>query len=118
MSGRPEATFIRRGTTAQMVNNFKHRRSGRWRYAKYRCIETATAAPANARRAALAGRHRYNLYRNNCLTKSVDIFRAYSPWLVRSGHLPNARYRGTSWPPNYYYNTLLSRARWGASRNL
>ncbi|WP_370267821.1 hypothetical protein [Streptomyces sp. V4I8] len=119
MTGRPQATFIRTGSGRQMMHNFKTRRTGKWRYAKYRCIATASAYPARAMQAALAGRNSgYDFFRNNCLTKSVDVFRAYSPWLSASGHLPNARYRNTSWPPNYYYNTLLSKAGWSRSHNL
>ncbi|MDX3763574.1 Tat pathway signal protein [Streptomyces sp. AK02-04a] len=119
MTGKPQATFITTGSWGQMLHNFKTRNTGTRRYLKYRCLSTPSANVGKADLAASRSAHDgYDLFRNNCLTKSVDIFHAYSPWLNSTRHLPNPRIRGISLPPNYYYNNLLPKARWSPSRNL
>lgn len=89
------------------------------RYVKYRCLNTPSANVAKAQRAArTSASNGYNLARNNCLTKSVDIFHAYSPWLNNSRHLPDPKPYGVSLTPNHYYNNLLPKAGWSGTVNL
>ncbi|MGW1405390.1 hypothetical protein [Streptomyces sp. NPDC002403] len=118
-TGRPEATFIKTGSWNRMLHNFKTRRAGNQAYVKYRCLDTPSANPAKAQRAAgTSAKNGYNLARNNCLTKSVDIFHAYSPLLNNSRHLPDPKPYGISLTPNHYYNNLLPKAGWSGTVNL
>ncbi|MFD4949666.1 Tat pathway signal protein [Streptomyces sp. NPDC058239] len=118
-TGRPKSTFITTGSWSRMLHNFKTRHTGKQRYVKYRCLNTPSANVAKAQRAArTSASNGYNLARNNCLTKSVDIFHAYSPWLNNSRHLPDPKPYGISLTPNHYYNNLLPRAGWSGTVNL
>ncbi|RPF46482.1 hypothetical protein EDD96_3059 [Streptomyces sp. Ag109_G2-6] len=118
-SGEPKKTFIATGSWTAMLNNFKTRHSGNQRYVKYRCLSTPSADAAKAQRAArTSATNGYNLAWNNCLTKSVDIFHAYSPWLNNTAHLPDPKPLGISLFPNHYYNDLLPKFGWGATHNL
>ncbi|GLF97366.1 hypothetical protein [Streptomyces yaizuensis] len=118
-TGRPEDTFIRSGSWNRMIHNFKTRYTGNKRYVKYRCLSTPSADVTKAQRAARTSKHNgYSLTRNNCLTKSVDIFRAYSPWLNNTRRLPNPKPFVISLTPNHYYNKLLPKAGWSGTVNL
>ncbi|MFE3903000.1 Tat pathway signal protein [Streptomyces sp. NPDC059153] len=118
-TGRPKSTFITTGSWSRMLHNFKTRHTGKQRYVKYRCLNTPSAYVAKAQRAArTSARNGYNLARNNCLTKSVDIFHAYSPWLNNTRHLPDPKPYGISLTPNHYYNNLLPKAGWSGTVNL
>ncbi|MFE5089896.1 Tat pathway signal protein [Streptomyces sp. NPDC056638] len=118
-TGRPKSTFITTGSWSRMLHNFKTRHTGKQRYVKYRCLNTPSADVAKAQRAArTSARNGYNLARNNCLTKSVDIFHAYSPWLNNTRHLPDPKPYGISLTPNHYYNNLLPKAGWSGTVNL
>ncbi|MFE4796368.1 Tat pathway signal protein [Streptomyces sp. NPDC056708] len=118
-TGRPKSTFITTGSWSRMLHNFKTRHTGKQRYVKYRCLNTPSADVAKAQRAArTSARNGYNLARNNCLTKSVDIFHAYGPWLNNTRHLPDPKPYGISLTPNHYYNNLLPKAGWSSTVNL
>ncbi|MEU2718876.1 Tat pathway signal protein [Streptomyces sp. NPDC007205] len=118
MTGKPQMSFMTTGSWNQMLKNFKTRNTGTRRYLKFRCLNTPPGNVTKAQQAArTSARNGYDLFRNNCLTKSVDVFHAYAPTLTNQ-HLPNPRNRGLSYPPNYYYDKLLPKAGWSASRNL
>ncbi|MFC9626476.1 Tat pathway signal protein [Streptomyces sp. NPDC056930] len=118
-TGRPKSTFITTGSWSRMLHNFRTRHTGTQRYVKYRCLNTPSADVAKAQRAArTSARNGYNLARNNCLTKSVDIFHAYSPWLNNTRHLPDPKPYGISLTPNHYYNNSLPKAGWSSTVNL
>lgn len=118
-TGQPKATFIQTGSWNRMLHNFKTRHTGNQRYVKYRCLSTPSANVAKAQRAArTSANNGYSLARNNCLTKSVDIFHAYSPWLNNSRRLPDPKPYGVSLTPNHYYNNLLPKAGWNGTVNL
>ncbi|WP_052411371.1 hypothetical protein [Streptomyces sp. NRRL S-118] len=118
-TGERKNTFIATGSWNRMLQNFKARHTGKKRYVKYRCLGTPSANAAKAQRAArTSATNGYNLARNNCLTKSVDIFHAYSPWLNNSRRLPDPKPYGVSLTPNHYYNKLLPKAGWSGTVNL
>ncbi|MGV4988931.1 Tat pathway signal protein [Streptomyces sp. NRAIS3] len=74
-------------------------------YDAYRCINTAGGNVAAAQRTFRAMRDNgYQIGYNNCLTKAISIFRAYSPALSRT-HLPN----GGGTPPNSYFGPILTK---------
>ncbi|SCF68826.1 hypothetical protein [Streptomyces sp. Ncost-T10-10d] len=118
-TGRPKSTFITTGSWSRMLHNFRTRHTGKQRYVKYRCLNTPAADVAKAQRSArTSASNGYNLARNNCLTKSVDIFHAYSPWLNNTRHLPDPKPYGISLTPNHYYNNALPKAGWSGTVNL
>ncbi|MFD8346024.1 Tat pathway signal protein [[Kitasatospora] papulosa] len=118
-TGRPQATFLTTGSWSRMLHNFRTRHTGKQRYVKYRCLSTPSANVAKAQRAArTSAGNGYSLTRNNCLTKSVDIFHAYAPWLNNTRHLPDPKPHGISLFPNHYYNDLLPKAGWSGTANL
>ncbi|GAB3898625.1 hypothetical protein ACFQ1S_10870 [Kibdelosporangium lantanae] len=83
---------------AELINLFKHQpQRGDRPYTKYRCknVAHADAAAATVKFKQLA-RTKYNFYNNNCLTRSIETFWAYSPDL-------NGLYRGANTPPTLYY---------------
>ncbi|MCX5398947.1 Tat pathway signal protein [Streptomyces sp. NBC_00102] len=92
------------------------RRDGRHRagyYDAYRCINTAGGDLKAAQRTFRTGKSSgYNVGLNNCLTKSIAIFRTYSPALSTK-HLP----KGEVVPPRNYFATSLDNARgWEKAR--
>ncbi|MEU2060987.1 Tat pathway signal protein [Streptomyces sp. NPDC013455] len=103
--------------TAPGKNNGSWIKGGSWtqlrgsvsltRYDYYRCINTAngdlTTAQQTYRQMKANG---YAVLTNNCLTKSLAIFRSYSPALT-SAYLPD----GKSKAPNYYFTTSLNNSR-------
>ena|GEM_PF-1922669 len=95
------------GTFAQMVAAFRTSRDAGG-YATYRCKDTASADQRDANSVVnqINGRD-YNLMVNNCLTKSVQIVKAYD----HSGGL-NAMPDGHWTPPNRYYAQNLDKAGW------
>ncbi|MEU4302914.1 hypothetical protein [Kitasatospora aureofaciens] len=118
-TGKTNGTFIETSSWNTMLSTFKKRHSGNQQYVKYRCLNTPSSDTAKAQQAArTSATNGYNLLSNNCLTKSVDIFHAYSPWLNDTRHLPDPKLLGVSKFPNHYYNDLLPEAGWGATHNL
>ncbi|MBT2476856.1 Tat pathway signal protein [Streptomyces sp. ISL-94] len=118
-AGGDNGTWIKTGAWQSMLNDFKTRHTGAFRYVRYRCQNTPAGDAATAARAARTSRgNGYNLFRNNCLTKSIDIFHAYTPWLGDTRHLPSPYYRDKSLPPNLYFLGSLNSVRWNDYRNL
>ncbi|MEV0695470.1 Tat pathway signal protein [Streptomyces sp. NPDC050388] len=77
-------------------------------YDAYRCINTAGGNLAAAERTFRSMRDNgYQIAYNNCLTKAISIFRAYSPALSKA-HLPNG---GAARPNSYFGTTLTKHAR-------
>ncbi|MDN0199906.1 Tat pathway signal protein [Streptomyces sp. S.PNR 29] len=109
--------------TAPGKNNGSWIKGGSWtqlrgsinlaRYDYYRCINTAsgklTSAQQTYRQMKANG---YAVLTNNCLTKSLAIFRSYSPALT-SAYLPDGKFKA----PNYYFTTSLNNSRgWERAR--
>ncbi|MDQ1014320.1 hypothetical protein QFZ43_000869 [Streptomyces afghaniensis] len=106
--GRNNGSWIKGGTWTQLRGSISLTT-----YDYYRCISTASG---NLRAAQQTyGRMKSNGYAvltNNCLTKSLAIFRSYSPALT-SAYLPDGKYKS----PNYYFTTSLNNARgWEKAR--
>lgn len=82
-------------------------------YDAYRCINTASGDLAAAQRTFRAMRaNGYQVAYNNCLTKSIAIFRKYSPALS-TVYLPN----GGATLPKSYFGKVLNHARgWEKAR--
>ncbi|NUS56256.1 MAG: hypothetical protein HOV66_15570 [Streptomycetaceae bacterium] len=101
----------RSGTEAQMLHDFATvNDSGGYR--SYRCDDTAADDPGAADAAATAGFARpYGLITDNCLTRSIEIFKAYD----RSGGL-NGLGDGRWMLPNAYFNYALPG--WGPETKL
>ncbi|WP_051942881.1 hypothetical protein [Streptacidiphilus rugosus] len=105
-SSDPAATgsWIGHGGWDQMLAAFRAGRSdhGPGYYTRYRCDATADSSPdAATRQAATEATNGYVLTDNNCLTKSVDIFKAYSTAF--------ASYSNGAWQvPNRYFADLPS----------
>ncbi|MFE2142164.1 Tat pathway signal protein [Streptomyces sp. NPDC059456] len=107
-AGSPNGSWIKGGTWKQLRGTISPAR-----YDNYRCINTAGGNLAAAQQTY--GRMKANGYAvltNNCLTKSLEIFRSYSPALTASS-LPDGRTT-----PNHYFEVSLNSARgWEASRS-
>ncbi|MGW1696416.1 Tat pathway signal protein [Streptomyces sp. NPDC002399] len=106
--GRNNGTWIQGGTWRQMRGEDKGKRAlSLVRYDAYRCINTAGGDLAGAQRTYKQMRDNgYAIFTNNCLTKSIGIFRKYSPALS-TAHLPT----GYVSSPNYYFYAVLNKAR-------
>jgi hypothetical protein len=69
-------------------------------YTRYRCKNTPNSAVGAAINTYIAGFNRdYNGLEDNCLSRSVEVFKAYDSSLSGLGD-------GKSTPPNSYYNLL------------
>lgn len=111
-AGDPAATqsWQSTGTFADALHAFgsgsNYNRGGNY-YTQYRCRNITSSNPAQASNQAIAAaRSGYNLPDNNCLTKSVDIMRAYGV-----PNLPPATVGSTSGSlgqPNSYFNNNLA----------
>ncbi|MEY9925827.1 opacity protein-like surface antigen [Catenulispora sp. GP43] len=95
------------GSFAQMVSDFRKSRDGGG-YTTYRCTDTLASdqRDANALVNRINGKD-YNLVVDNCLTKAIQILKAYD----ESGGL-NALPVGKWTIPNYYYAAMLDKAGW------
>lgn len=95
------------GSFAQMVNDFRtsHDAGG---YSSYRCTDTLAADQRDANSVVnrINGKD-YNLVADNCLTKSVQIIKAYDESGGLNG-LPNGKWT----IPNYYFTATLDKAGW------
>jgi len=79
-----------------------HSNKGIGYYTSYRCANVASSNPTLAYNQALTdARNGYDLRTNNCLTKSVDVLRAYGV-----STLPTPTTLGISQFPNTYYGNL------------
>ncbi|GAA2607344.1 Tat pathway signal protein [Streptomyces lienomycini] len=107
-AGSSNGSWIKGGTWTQLRGSIS---TGH--YDNYRCINTAGGNLKAAQQ--MYGRMKTNGYAvltNNCLTKSLAIFRSYSPALT-SAYLPD----GKSKAPNYYFTTSLNNSRgWEKAR--
>jgi hypothetical protein len=102
----PDNSWMESGTFAEMLNAFgngTHYSKGPGYYLQYRCTTVAdsnpSAALATAQQEAANG---YNLFTNNCLTKSVTILQAYNV-----PNLPNVPLLPPGDLPNYYFDNEL-----------
>ncbi|MFH8701997.1 Tat pathway signal protein [Streptomyces chartreusis] len=106
--GKNNGSWIKGGTWTQLRGSISLTT-----YDYYRCINTASGNLRAAQQ--MYGRMKSNGYAvlsNNCLTKSLAIFRSYSPALT-SAYLPDGKYKS----PNYYFTTSLNNARgWEKAR--
>ncbi|NDZ73731.1 Tat pathway signal protein [Streptomyces sp. SID10362] len=107
-AGSANGSWIKGGTWTQLRSSISTAS-----YDYYRCINPASgnlkAAQQTYGRMKTNG---YALLTNNCLTKSLAIFRSYSPALTNA-YLPD----GKSKAPNYYFTTSLNKARgWEKAR--
>ncbi|MFJ3099682.1 Tat pathway signal protein [Streptomyces hydrogenans] len=106
--GKNNGSWMKSGSWDDLRKSFKPD-PGRTKnlYDAYRCINTARGDLAAAERTFRAIRDNgYQIAYNNCLTKSIAIFRKYSPAL-NSVYLPN----GGATPPNQYFGKMLDNAR-------
>lgn len=101
------------GSLAQMLKDIRVSRDAGG-YGTYRCVDTFAAdqRDANAMVNRVNGRD-YSLVVNNCLTKSIQIIKAYD----ESGGL-NGLPTGKWTIPNYYYTVTLDKAGWGTAVGL
>ncbi|MEU2247422.1 Tat pathway signal protein [Streptomyces sp. NPDC019224] len=112
--GKNNGSWIKGGTWDDFRNSIKrdgHHRKGF--YDAYRCINTAGGDLKAAQRTFHNMKNNgYQISHNNCLTKSIAIFRKYSPALSIK-HLPD----GQGVPPRNYFATTLDNARgWEKAR--
>ncbi|MER5728342.1 Tat pathway signal protein [Streptomyces sp. NPDC002138] len=110
-AGQNNGSWIKGGTWDDLHKSIKpdgHHRAGY--YDAYRCINTAGGDLGAAQRTFRNMKDNgYDIGFNNCLTKSIAIFRKYSPALS-SKHLPD----GQTLPPrNYFATTLDNASGWG-----
>ncbi|GLX40727.1 hypothetical protein Sros01_68000 [Streptomyces roseochromogenus] len=108
LPGHDNGSWTRSGTWNQLRESLKP--DGRHRkgyYDAYRCINTASSNLSAAERTYKNMKSNgYQLFLNNCLTKSIAIFRQYSPALGTT-RLPS----GASMPPKDYVRFTLEDAR-------
>jgi hypothetical protein len=103
--GKNNGSWIKGGTWAQMRSTL-NRPTGKYRhiYDYYRCRRTSggnlAAAQVTYRKMAANG---YKVLTNNCLTKSIAIFRSYNNGLTTK-YLPDGKFKA----PNYYFTTTLN----------
>jgi hypothetical protein len=101
------------GTFEQMVAAFRASRDAEG-YDSYRCKNTVSADQHDANGVVnLLNGKDYNLMVNNCLTKSVQILKAYD----HSGGL-NGMSDGRWTPPNLYFSQSLDKAGWDGAIKL
>lgn len=102
-----DAGWRKHGSFAQMVKDFRnsHDAAG---YDSYRCTDTLAADQRDANGVVnrINGKT-YSLLVDNCLTKSIQIIKAYD----ESGGL-NALPDGRWTIPNLYYTAALDKAHW------
>ncbi|MFC9926881.1 Tat pathway signal protein [Streptomyces sp. NPDC127190] len=113
-AGDYNGSWIKGGTWDGLRRSIKrdgHHRAGY--YDAYRCINTASGDLKAAQRTFDNMKNNgYDIGFNNCLTKSIAIFRKYSPALS-SKNLPD----GQTVPPRNYFATTLDNARgWEKAR--
>lgn len=103
----PHHGWRKHGSFDQMVKDFRasHDAEG---YYSYRCENTLAAdqRDANTMVNRVNGKD-YNLMVNNCLTKSIQIIKAYDESGGLNG-LPDGHWTA----PNYYYTETLDKAGW------
>ncbi|MEZ0106030.1 hypothetical protein ABH920_000011 [Catenulispora sp. EB89] len=105
------SNWEKHGTEQQMLHDFATANDSGG-YQSYRCKDTATDDQSIAESTVTAGFARsYNLINDNCLTRSIEIFKAYDG----SGGL-NSLPDGKFVFPNAYFNYDLSG--WDASKSL
>lgn len=105
------SNWEKHGTEQQMLHDFATANDSGG-YQSYRCKDTAADDQSAAESAVTAGFARtYNLVDDNCLTRSIEIFKAYDG----SGGL-NSLPDGKFLFPNAYFNYDLSG--WDASKSL
>ncbi|MFJ9820748.1 hypothetical protein ACIRU3_36870 [Streptomyces sp. NPDC101151] len=93
-----------------MLGNFKAQRINK--YTEFRCKNTSSGSPTGAvTRFKLLMNTEYNWLGNNCLTRSVLTFKAYSSAM-------NSLKSGVSIPPKWYFNIYLGYAGWESSVRL
>lgn len=103
----PHHGWRKHGSFAQMVADFRSSRDAEG-YFSYRCKNTLAADQRDANDVVnLVNGKDYNIMVNNCLTKSIQILKAYD----ESGGL-NRLPDGHWTVPNYYYTQILDRAGW------
>lgn len=93
-----DGSWSDRGTYRAIIDTFKSKRGG---YEKMRCRYSRHGDAANALKVSNLSTYRaYSLLRDNCLTRSVGAFKAYSS---EFRHLPSDKFTR---PNDYYDNTL------------
>ncbi|MEU8034821.1 hypothetical protein AB0C13_40975, partial [Streptomyces sp. NPDC049099] len=104
-----DSGWARNGSTRAMLDTFRTA-SDAGGYKFYRCVDTGGQNQDAAFRLmkSINGRH-YNLAIDNCLTKSIRIFKAYD----NSGRL-NGLPAGKFTAPNDYFHETLDKAGWDA----
>ncbi|MEU9156042.1 hypothetical protein ACGFZQ_19825 [Streptomyces sp. NPDC048254] len=108
-AGSTNGSWIKGGTWTQLRGSISQAR-----YDYYRCINTAQGNLATAQTAYRRMKaNGYAVLTNNCLTKSLAVFRGYSPALT-GAYLPDGKYKA----PNYYFTTSLNNSRgWDRARS-
>ncbi|MEU8433838.1 Tat pathway signal protein [Streptomyces sp. NPDC029216] len=113
-AGQDNGSWIKGGTWDDLRRSIKkdgHHKPGY--YDAYRCINTAGGDLKAAQRTFENMKNNgYDIGFNNCLTKSIAIFRKYSPALS-SKHLPDGQ---TTPPRNYFATTLDNASGWEKAR--
>ncbi|AOR33406.1 MULTISPECIES: hypothetical protein [Streptomyces] len=106
----PGQTWYAGGTWAQVYSTFKrHPFHGHvLTYNRYRCVTTRDGDVTAALRAYVRTKPGYNLFTNNCLTKSLSIIKAYSRVLANDRRLVPGDYTA----PNYYFAAVLNTDHW------
>jgi hypothetical protein len=105
----PTINWEKTMTFQQMLDDFKGKLTRgttvlhqRGYYTRYRCISTTlTSLGAADAEVGITDSTIFDGLTNNCLTRSILIFQAYSNAL--DGLNP-----GTAWAPNYYFQSLLT----------
>jgi hypothetical protein len=101
------------GSFDDMLNAFRAGTGGD-HYTAYRCDETGSSDQADASHTAdLAYGEVYHLFWNNCLTRSIRIFKSYD----NSGGL-NGMDDGSWTSPNTYFNDNLNQAGFSSATSL
>ncbi|MDV5143999.1 hypothetical protein R1T08_06905 [Streptomyces sp. SBC-4] len=84
-------------------------------YTRYRCVNTRDGDVKRAQSWYTTVKNRgYILSTNNCLHMSMAVFKGYSEILRKDTRLPSA----TNKTPDYYYETVLKKAKWEMSHRL
>ncbi|MGW4759955.1 hypothetical protein [Streptomyces chartreusis] len=113
-------SWIKSGEWTQMLNHFRRmtvKQGNRWvrEYTHWRCTYTRDGDARKAQAVYLRERDNgFNGLDNNCLIKSLKIFKGYSAILARDSRLPVPPvYRHPTWnSPNVYFREALDQAHW------
>jgi hypothetical protein len=100
------------GNFAQVAAGFRNSGPGHAAhyYTQYRCRNWPTSNASKAwREIGVQAHNGYNLFKNNCLDKSIAIFRAYGINNLPDGHfwVPVWPDFAAPWFPNHYFNDML-----------